>query len=128
MITNSSAPKTKCEFVLGELNRYAHFSHKEWGHLVGGLVGFSVGVFIAQETDLNDKAYGWQLEGTVGVPSPFLSIFLKGCVPALSGGVFSNLFSNFGMTIDVITKNKTLLSFIVDCCARKHPEQTDSPA
>ena len=101
-----------CQWTKEELNRYAHLSNKEWGHLIGGFLGFGLGCKIV---DIGaNSSYAWPIAGPVTLDSSFSNKLIVSCIPALSGGFFSNLFSNFGASIDVVTRNKTLLSFVVD--------------
>lgn len=98
-----------------ELNRYARLSHKQWGHLVGGLLGVALGVYIESYVGLQTVVSGVPLVGTAKVSSESLKLLLSALVPVLCGGLFSNLLSNLGLTLDTITHDQTLISALVDC-------------
>ena len=100
-----------------EAYRYSRLNHQQYGHLIGMIMGLGFGFYVAINYD-NTKP-SWIMDGTLTDTNWYFNEAVRACIVPLTSGLFANLFSNMGAGIDVLTNQKTLLSFIVDKCGKK---------
>lgn len=81
-------------------------NNKDLGHLIGGCVGFILGIYSA--IILNGDIMLPILNNSVKLHQVVTNI-LRVLLPFILGGWLSNWLANFGSFLDILTKKRTLI-------------------